>query len=56
MHPGAWLLWALCGGLAALATTNPYYLLLIVAATTLVHTAHRVPGPTEKAFKIFVVF
>jgi energy-coupling factor transport system permease protein len=56
LHPGAWLLWASCGGLAAVLTTNPFYLAVACAASWLVYTAHRKPGPQLRSFRIFVVF
>ena len=55
-HPGSWLAWASGGGLAAVLTTNPFYLLVACAASWLVYTAHRKPGPQLRSFRIFVTF
>ncbi|MDQ4065645.1 MAG: energy-coupling factor transporter transmembrane protein EcfT [Actinomycetota bacterium] len=56
IHPAAWLLWAVCTGLCALATTNPYYLVVIMTAATFVYARHRVAGATARAFRFFLVF
>lgn len=56
MHQGAWLAWAVCGGLAAMSTTNPFYLAPIFAGAWFVHATCRRPGPRERAFRMFVVF
>jgi energy-coupling factor transport system permease protein len=55
-HPGSWLAWASGGGLAAVLTTNPFYLVVACAASWLVYTAHRKPGPQLRSFRIFVTF
>ncbi len=54
-HPGAWIAWATFAGLAAFVTTDPVYLLLIVAASWFVYAAHRRPGPTQRAFRMFLI-
>ena len=56
MHPGAWLVWALCASLIAISTTNPFYLLPLFALCLLVHAARRRPGAPVKAFRVFVIF
>ena len=56
MHQGAWLLWATCGGLVAMSTTNPFYLVPVFAAAFLVHAARGRPGPAARPFRAFVVF
>jgi energy-coupling factor transport system permease protein len=56
MHPGAWLVWAACAGLAAITTTNPFYLLPIFGAAWLVYAACRTDGPAARSFRIFVMF
>ena len=56
MHPGAWFAWVLCAGVVVLLTTNPFYLLPLVAAAWLVHAAHKLPGPQSRSFKIFLLF
>lgn len=55
MHPGAWLLWAMCASLIAISTTNPFYLLPLFAVCLLVYSARRRAGH-ERAFRIFVLF
>ena len=56
MHQGAWLLWALCGGLVAMATTNPLYLVPLAAVAWVVYAARRRPGPQARSFRIFLIF
>jgi energy-coupling factor transport system permease protein len=55
MHPGAWILWATCAGIVTFTTTNPFYLALIVAVSFFVYAAQRIPGPTERSFRIFAI-
>ena len=54
LHPGAWWLWA--GGLAAAAmrTTNPFLLALIIAVVAYVVSARRSPAPWARSFGSFV--
>jgi energy-coupling factor transport system permease protein len=54
LHPAAWWLWA--GGLAAAAmhTTNPFLLLLIVGVIAFVVASRRQPTPWAKSFGAFV--
>ena len=56
MHQGAWLVWATCGGLVAMSTTNPFYLVPLFAATWFVHSARRIEGPGSRSFRVFVLF
>ncbi|CAN5662649.1 CbiQ family ECF transporter T component [soil metagenome] len=56
LHPGAWLVWALCSGLAAMVTTNPFYLLPLAAVAWVVYAARRTPGPALRSFRVFVTF
>lgn len=56
MHPAAWIVWAACAALVAMSTTNPFYLLPILAASWAVHAAHRRSGPHARSFRIFVTF
>ena len=56
MHQGAWMVWATCAGLCAIATTNPFYLLVIVAIAWFVHATCSKPGPALRSFKVFVLF
>lgn len=37
-------------------TTNPFYLIVVCAASWLVYGAHRRPGPQLRSFRIFVIF
>ena len=56
MHPAAWIVWAGCAALVAMSTTNPFYLLLVLAASWVVHAAHRRGGPYARSFRIFLIF
>jgi len=53
LHPGAWWLWA--GGLAAAAmrTTNPFLLGLIIAVVAYVVAARRTAAPWSRSFASF---
>ena len=42
--PRAWVVWLLAGGLLALSTRNPLYLLLLLVIARVVHSACAVPG------------
>jgi energy-coupling factor transport system permease protein len=55
MHPGAWLVWATCAGIVAFTTTDPFYLLTLVAVAWLVYAAQHVPGPTARSFRVFAI-
>jgi energy-coupling factor transport system permease protein len=56
LHPGAWLVWAVAGGLVAVSTTNPFYLLPLAASAWIVHAVCARPGPGIRSFRIFVMF
>lgn len=56
LHQGAWLAWATAAAICAVSTTNPFYLLLLCAIAWVVHSAHRVPGPSSRSFRIFLLF
>ena len=42
--PRAWVVWLLAGGLLALSTRNPLYLLLLLVISRIVHGACATPG------------
>ncbi|MEU3981694.1 energy-coupling factor transporter transmembrane component T [Streptomyces sp. NPDC026672] len=55
LHPGAWWLWALGMGTAAMRTTNPLLLGLLMAATAYVVATHRSPtSPRSRSYAAFV--
>ena len=56
IHPGAWLSWATAAAICAISTTNPFYLLLLCAVSWVVHSAHSIPGPASRSFKVFTLF
>ena len=50
LHPAAWIAWAACGGLVALSTTNPLYLVPLLAVAWFVYARRRRDGPTARSF------
>ncbi len=56
MHPAAWILWATCTGLVAFSTTNPFYLLPLIAVAWFVYALRAVPGPGIRSFRMFLWF
>ena len=56
MHPAAWFVWAASAGTVVMTTTNPFYLLPVLGAAWLVHSAHVRPGPHVRAFRFFLIF
>ena len=56
MHPAAWFVWAVSAGTVVMTTTNPFYLLPVLGAAWLVHSAHRRTGPHARAFRFFLTF
>jgi len=56
LHPAAWILWAAAAALVALSTTNPFYLVLLIAVSWFVYSAHRRPGPEGRSFGTFLLF
>lgn len=55
LHPGAWIAWASGAGMVAFVTTNPVYLLLMVAVAWFVYAACHVEGPTARSFRLFLI-
>jgi energy-coupling factor transport system permease protein len=56
LHPLAWWIWALSLGAAALRTTNPLLLGLLVAAAWFVVAARRPEAPWAHSFRWFLEF
>lgn len=56
MHPAAWFAWTMGAGLVAAFTTNPFYLLPLIAGAALVHATHRRGGPHARSFAFFAAF
>jgi energy-coupling factor transport system permease protein len=56
MHPGAWLIWAMCATLVAISTTNPFYLLPLIAVCALVHALAGKQGAAGASFRMFLGF
>ena len=54
-HPGAWIVWATCAGMAAFLTTDPIYLFLLVAVAWFVYSSHRQPAPSAASFRVFLL-
>ena len=54
LHPIAWWLWALALGAAALRTTNPFLLGLLMASAWIVVAARRPTAPWARSFGSFV--
>jgi energy-coupling factor transport system permease protein len=56
VHPGAWLTWAVCAGLVAVSTSNPFYLIVLIAAAWAVHAGRRAEVPGSWSFGVFLAF
>ncbi len=56
LHPLAWWVWALLLGAAALRTTNPILLALLVAAAWIVVASRRPHAPWARSFGAFLRF
>lgn len=56
MHPGAWFTWVVAAGTVAATTTNPFYLVPLIAVTYLVYSVHHRSGPQARSFRFFVGF
>lgn len=56
MHPAAWILWVACAGLVVTTTTNPWYLLPLIAVAYFVYATQYRPGPTARSFRLFLLF
>jgi energy-coupling factor transport system permease protein len=54
-HPGAWIAWSTGAGACAFVTTNPVYLLVLGAVAWFVYASRRVPGPTARSFRVFLI-
>ena len=54
-HPAAWIAWSSLAGLCAFVTTDPVYLLLLWAVAWFVYARHRVSGPAEGSFRLFLI-
>jgi energy-coupling factor transport system permease protein len=55
LHPGAWIAWATGAGMVAFVTTDPLYLVLLIAVAWFVYAANKVPGPTSRSFRVFLI-
>jgi energy-coupling factor transport system permease protein len=55
VHPGAWVIWALCGTLIAISTTNPFYLIPLIAVCALVNSLAGGRSSTA-SFRAFLIF
>lgn len=55
LHPGAWIAWAAGAALVAFVTTNPVYLVLLVAVCWFVYAGCHVPGPSARSFRLFLI-
>jgi energy-coupling factor transport system permease protein len=55
LHPAAWIVWATCAGLTAFVTTDPLYLVLIVAVSWFVYAAHHTRAPSARSFRVFLI-
>ena len=56
MHPLAWLTWAGCASLAAILTTNPFYLLPLFASACVVFSFCKRSGGLQHSFRMFLIF
>lgn len=54
IHPGAWWLWALGLAVAAMRTTNPLILILLITASSLVVAVRKPVTPWGRSFGFFV--
>jgi energy-coupling factor transport system permease protein len=55
MHPAAWLTWATCAGVVTFNTTDPFYLMTVVAVAWFVYATQQIPGPTARSFRVFAI-
>ncbi|HWC32902.1 MAG TPA: energy-coupling factor transporter transmembrane component T [Actinomycetota bacterium] len=55
IHPAGWIAWATCAALVTMSTTNPFYLLPVVAGSWAIHAAHRRSGPFARSFRVFLI-
>lgn len=56
LHPGAWWIWALGLAVAATLTTNPFLLLLVVAAAGFVVAVRRSDQAWSLSFRLYLLF
>lgn len=50
-------MWAACGGLIAISTTNPFYLIPLLASVWAIHSSHgRADRDGRWSFKVFLIF
>ena len=56
MHPVGWLVWAAGAGITTATTTNPFYLVPLVACAYVVHAFHRSDRSNAPSFRIFAIF
>lgn len=54
VHPGAWWLWALGLAVAAMRTTNPLFLILLITAASLVVAVRKPATPWGRSFGFFI--
>jgi energy-coupling factor transport system permease protein len=54
LHPAAWLAWAVCAGIVAMSTTNPFYLLPLVGTAWLTYAVCARLDTQVRAFRVFV--
>ena len=55
IHPAGWIVWATCAALVTMSTTNPFYLLPVVAGSWAIHAAHHRIGPFARSFRVFLI-
>jgi energy-coupling factor transport system permease protein len=55
VHPAAWIAWAAGAGIVALSTTNPVYLVPLLAVAWFVYAMHRHAGPSARSFRALLV-
>jgi energy-coupling factor transport system permease protein len=55
LHPAAWIVWATCAGFIAFVTTDPLYLIVIVAVSWFVYAAHHARAPSARSFRVFLI-
>ncbi len=55
LHPAAWIVWATCAGFVAFVTTDPVYLVLLVAVSWFVHASNRATTASDRSFRVFLI-
>lgn len=56
MHPVAWIAWSLGAAIVTMSTTNPFYLVCVLASAWAVHAAHHSDAPHARSFRVFLIF